>query len=316
MKPTSIISLVIAVLLVIVGLVGCIIAQNMAKANDEYLFAENRGDDLIQKIDLTDSEISKIELIADNVQINIHGRQEKSYIEFINFRENYYSLSTANRVLSFDEIPDIKSMLKFWENGFSFKGMRYILNFNNQSNENREKIINIYLSNDKEIKIFDIKSDTLQLNIESMTTGTDYNITTKNAVIKADVIRTSSAFNINNGTNDTAANSVSLDFETALIQYLNVNAQELNLQSNKFRCAGEANIVSESGSISLGTINKPADIKLDITTESGKINIDGSEVMSPYTQSNNESTTGLIKITTESSDVTITASNTDSNTNQ
>lgn len=316
MKPTSIISLVIAVLLVVVGLVGCIIAQNMAKANGEYLFAESRGDDMIQTVDLTDSDISKIELIADNVRINIYGRQEKSYIEFVNFRENYYSLSTANRVISFDEIPDVKSMLKFWENGFSFKGMRYILNFNNQNDEGREKVINVYISNDKEIKFFDIKSDTLELNINSMTTGTDYNITTKNAVINADILRTSSAFNINAGTNDAPAQSIALDFETALLQYLNVNAKELNLISNKFRCAGEANIVSESGNILLGTINKPADIKLDITTGSGKISIAGSEVMSPYTQNGNESTPGLIKITTDSSDVTITASNTDSGANQ
>ena len=56
MKPASIISLVIAVLLVVVGLVSCFIAQNMAKANGEYLFAEDRGADSVYTVDLTDSE--------------------------------------------------------------------------------------------------------------------------------------------------------------------------------------------------------------------------------------------------------------------
>ena len=76
MKPASIISLVIAVLLIVVGLVSCFIAQNMAKANGEYLFAEDRGADSVYTVDLTDSEISKIELIASKVQVNIYGRQE------------------------------------------------------------------------------------------------------------------------------------------------------------------------------------------------------------------------------------------------
>ena len=40
MKPTSIISLIIAVLLTIVGLVTCFIAQNMAESSGEQLFAD------------------------------------------------------------------------------------------------------------------------------------------------------------------------------------------------------------------------------------------------------------------------------------
>ena len=80
---------------------------------------------LVNTVDLTESEISKIELIVSDAEINIIGRSEKACIEFVNFRENYYNLSAANRVLSFSEIPDITSMLKFWENGFTFKGMRY-----------------------------------------------------------------------------------------------------------------------------------------------------------------------------------------------
>lgn len=307
MKPASIISLVIAVLLIIVGLVTCFIAQNMAKANGEYLFSESRGDNYVQTVDLTNSEISKIELIASDVEINIYGRQEKSYIEFINFRENYYSLSTANRVLSFDEIPDIKSMLKFWENGFSFKGVRYILNFNNQSDENKDKVINIYLANDKEIKIFDIKADTLALNISNMTTATDYNITTKNAVIDGEVLRTSSAFNINSDS-DAAAENIEISLDTALIQYITINSNELNFNANKFRCAGSANIKCNSGNINLVTINKPSDIKLELTTNKGKVIIDGSEVMSPYSHIGAENTPGEIKIASDMADITISSS--------
>ncbi len=312
MRPASIISLVIAVLLIVVGLVSCFIAQNMAKANGEFLFSEDRGSDLVTTVDLTDSETSKIELIASKVQINIYGRQDKSYIEFVNFKENYYSLSNANRVLSFDEIPDIKSMLKFWENGFSFKGMRYIFNFNNTVDESKDKVINVYLSNDKEIKIFDIKSNDLVLNISNMTTGTDYNITTQNAVIDGNVVRTSSTFNINSSESDSPAEKVDLKLSTALIQYININAKELNLNADKFRCAGNAVIKSESGAISLGTISQLDGLTLDLVSTSGKITLDGSEVMSPYTQTNVESSRGEISIHTDSSDISIYRSTSDS----
>ena len=47
MKPTSIISLIVAFLLVVTGLVTCFIAQNIASANGEFIFAESRGDDLV-----------------------------------------------------------------------------------------------------------------------------------------------------------------------------------------------------------------------------------------------------------------------------
>ena len=137
MRPTSIVALVVSVLLIIAGLSTCIIAQNMANANGEFLFSETREDGLVNTVDLTESEVSKIELIVSDAEINIM-RGDKACIEFVNFRENYYNLSAANRVLSFSEIPDITSMLKFWENGVSFKGIRYLLDF--QKEEDEEEI--------------------------------------------------------------------------------------------------------------------------------------------------------------------------------
>ncbi len=310
MKPASIVSLVIAVLLIVVGLVGCILAQNMAQANGEFLFSETRGDDYIQTVDLTDSEISKIELIASDVEINIFGRQEKAYVEFVNFKENYYSISSANRVLSFDEIPDIQSMLKFWENGFSFKGMRYIFNFKKQADKNLTKSINVYLTSDKDIKIFEIKAENLILNIENMTTATDYNITAVTAEINGNVIRTASSFNINassdknSSTSVTSAQSVTMNLDTALIQKFTVNSDVLNIYASKFRCSGEAIITSKSGQIVLGITNEPLNTRLSVTT-GGIITVSGNDVMSPYVQTGTDSADGSLTIISESADVSI-----------
>lgn len=306
MKPTSIVSLVVAVLLIIVGLVTCFIAQNMAQANGEFLFSEERDDDLVQTVDLTDSEISKIELIVENAEINIIGKAEKSYIEFVNFRENYYALSATNRVLSFDEIPDVMSMLKFWENGFSFKGMRYILNFNNQPDEDKEKVINIYLSDDKEIKIFDIKADYCTLNIENLLTPSDYNIVTKEATITANSLRTASSFNINAGEDDAPADIIKLDMTSAIITNLNINAKDLQMNADSFRCMGAGNITCDTGSIDIATMRKVNMENMNFTSESGEIMISGELKTSPYINTASDDLSKLLKITSKSANINVT----------
>ncbi len=307
MKPTSIVSLIIAVLLIILGLVTCMIAQNMANANGEFLFSETREDGLVNTVDLTESEISKIELIVSDAEINIIGRSDKACIEFVNFRENYYNLSAANRVLSFSEIPDITSMLKFWENGFTFKGMRYILNFKKDQEQapDAKKIINLYLTTDKEIKIFDIQADNCTLNIEGMTSATDYNITVETADITASSMKTSSNFNINAKEADKPAKAVTLNMNSTLVSHLNVNADELTMDAKVYRCSAATDITCDTGSINIETVKKPDALKLEIDTISGKILVDGEETDSPYTRTTQNAEDPKLTITTDSADVRI-----------
>ena len=308
MKPTSIVSLIIAVLLIILGLVTCMIAQNMANANGEFLFSETREDGLVNTVDLTESEVSKIELIVSDAEINIIGRSSKSCIEFVNFRENYYNLSAANRVLSFSEIPDITSMLKFWENGFTFKGMRYILNFKKDQEQTADvkKVINLYLTGDKEIKIFDIQADSCTLNIESMSSSTDYNITVNNAEITTSSLKTSSNINVNAKESDSPAKSVTFKMNTTLAANLNIRAKELNLDADVYRCSVSTNIVCETGCVDIETVKKPEVLKLELDTISGKLIVDGAEKPSPYTHSTQAAEDPKFLITTDSADILLT----------
>ncbi len=308
MRPQSIVSLIVAVLLVIVGLVTCMIAQNMAQANGEYLFSEIRGEDNVQTVDLTDSEISKIELIVEDAEINIYGKSEKSYIEFINFKENYYSLSATNRILSFDEIPDLMSMLKFWENGFSFKGMRYLINFsdmNTEETEERQKVINVYLTKDKLIKIFDIKAKTGTITIKDMVTETDYNIVTEDATVNASTLKTSSALTINEGEDIKPAKNLTLNLTTAFINNLNVNADNLQMTANLFRCSGNGEIICSTGSVSIGSVTDTRSMNLEIKTAGGFVHIDGETVSPPYNHIGSESNPGKLSINTVTANVSV-----------
>ena len=308
MRPQSIVSLIVAVLLVIVGLVTCMIAQNMAQANGEYLFSEIRGEDNVQTVDLTDSEISKIELIVEDAEINIIGKSDRSYIEFVNFKENYYSLSATNRILSFDEIPDLMSMLKFWENGFSFKGMRYILNFSDlkqEETEERQKVINIYLTKDKEIKIFDIQANLCTLTIRDMVSESDYSIVTQEATINASTLKTSSALTINSGEDDKPAKNVTLNLTTAFISNLDINAENLQMTANLFRCSGNGEIVCNTGSVSIDSVTKTEDMNLEVRSVGGFVHIDGVTVSPPYNHIGSEINPGKLKIDTVTANVSV-----------
>ncbi len=305
MKPTSIVSLIIAVLLVVLGLVTCMVAQNMATANGEFLFSETREDGLVNTVDLTNSEISKIELIVTDAEINIIGGAKEACIEFVNFRENYYNLSAANRVLSFSEIPDITSMLKFWENGFSFKGMRYILNFKKDQEQapDAKKIINLYLTSDKEIKIFDIQADTCKLNIEKMSSATDYIITVDNADITAKGMKTSSHLSVNAKEDIPAAQSVTFTMTNASIAYLDVNAKELNLDADAYRTTGETNIVCDAGVVDIGTVKRPESMKIDLSTENGTITVDGVVSGDTFTHATQDAEAAKITVKTKTADI-------------
>ena len=296
MKPASIISLIIAVLLVIVGLVTCFIAQNMAQANGEYLFAEEVEGSRVVTEPISE-EVTKIALVFSDAKVNIYGRcdrensehySETAKIEFVNFKENYYTLSNKNNLLSFDEIPNLTSMLKFWENGFSFKGMRYILNadsireiLNKEEKVETDKQINVYLTSAMTIKNFDVKaSGEAEVLIENMRTETDYNIS--GATVRLDVLSstTDSAININSDSNNPAANAT-VNINRAILGYVTVNAQTVDFGATSLNIKNEMKINAEDGEIRIGTSNRLPTYNVEVRS-SGRIVVSGSDVSSPY----------------------------------
>lgn len=296
MRPASIISLIVSVLLIIVGLTTCIIAQNMANANGEALFSENKSDGYVITEDLSDKDISKIELLVTDAEINIYGKSKTSYIEFINFRENYYTLSTANRVLSFDEIPDVISMLKFWENGFSFKGMRHIFRF--QKDTDSKKSINVYLSSDQEIKIFNISADNCTLNLENLTSPSDYNIKIENGEITANTLKTTSAFKID-------GKDIKLSINAAVLSTFEINADNADVKIDSFRASNTARITTKTGNIDLTSPFKLTELNFDLSSESGSVFVNGVNRGSEVQNRNGHDEDGLITIQTESANIAI-----------
>lgn len=307
MKPSSVISLIVAVVIIVIGLVTCFVAQNMAKTNGELLFSEETEGGYVKTVDLSDSSISKIQLIVSNAEINIKGNSNHPYIEFLNFRESFYSLTTSSHALSFDEIPDIASMFKFWENGFSFKGMRFLLLNFKKENPDTKKIINIYLSDDSSVKVFDIKADSCKVNINDMSTTSDYKFNVSEADIEIKALKTSSSLLINADQDSSFAKRVALALDTVYVNTLTVNSEELILDADFFKCYSSTEINCESGNIDFDVVNSLDSTVLSLETETGNITVNGTLAEKTYIK-NSDSADKTFSINAKSADINLTSS--------
>ncbi len=293
MKPASVISLIVAVLLVIAGFVTCMIAKNMAEAEGQPLFAEDRDYGLVNTIDLAETSISKLELNVDDAEIHIVGKSEASYMELVNFRENYYSFSDSNRVLTFDEVGDVTSMLKFWENGMSFKGIRYLFTAGGEEPVG-DKVINLYLGGDGvDLKIVNITGKNCKVFLEKLDYNADYTIALETGELSCTNLRTQSKLSYTGTT--LGLNLDVASFGTAEIQCtdLTVNGYRAGMPLTDITCdtirmdftpnmavsSITYNIALESGSVTvndnmLGTgfqQTTPTPTRFNVTAKEGEI---------------------------------------------
>lgn len=279
MKPTSVISLVVAVLLFIAGFVTCLVAENMAEAEGRLLFAETRADGLVTTLDLSETAISKLELNVSDAQINIYGQSESSYMELVNFRENYYSFSDSNRVVSFDEIPDVTSMLKFWENGVSFKGIRYLLDFQKEDEPLGDKVINIYLGGENiDLKILSITGTGCDVHMEKLPYSTDFTISLEGdgGSLSMKECRQASKLTLNGTT-------VEADLSECTIATCTIVCSNLTFKGYRLMMP-ETSIDCEVVQFELTPTQTIPSINHNISLDSGTIIVNGNNVGSSFVQ--------------------------------
>ena len=107
------------------------------------IYPEDENGNSVYKYDFTEKNITKISVSVKDSDITVTHGGTSSYIEIRNFNANYYKLSTENNILSFSEIDNVASMFKFWEGGFSFKGMRYLFRFGDGGRGMKTVTVNI-----------------------------------------------------------------------------------------------------------------------------------------------------------------------------
>lgn len=220
MKAMSKFFLIVAGAITLIGCIFLIIGASSAKANGVQLFPQKIDGKYIYSVDLADTEVSKISIDATDTDIYVYTHQDKEYIEFVNFNENYYSISTTNRVVSFDEYVDLKSLLAFWDSNFKFKGVRSLFSLGTKVSGKKE--VNIYLSDERDIKIFDFTIENGVIKISDIDTETDYKLTLDNGVVELKNISSLSGVNLK-------ANSCTMNIKECSFSSFTGDVAKINL---------------------------------------------------------------------------------------
>lgn len=259
MKKTSIVFLIISVLLVVTGFVMKDKALKQADDKNINLFRQEITDkkDLVETIEFSIEDTNKININLKNTKINVIGNAEKNFVEIINFNTLEYSAYPNNR--SFNIENDIVSSLsgRAESGNISFNGIRDFVRFNKH---NKDKIINIYLAANSQVKIFDIKLEKGDISFTNMNQTCDYNV----KLNKGNITLTGTQ-NVSLADFDVKKGNIKL--ENTFIANANVKIENGNLDFSSF-----SNIVYD----------------FEIESETGEIKVNGEAHEGKYTLENDE----------------------------
>lgn len=185
MKPTSIIFIILAAILVVVGVVLGTVGAVMANSADISLVSDmtdSEGND-ITVTSLSGYSLTDIKIDVKNVDVNIIGQSAESKIEFKNMNSLTYDFTVNKNRLSVSTCSpfDIGTMLKFRENGNGFNGLRNYLFLGKYKNSVSE--INIYITAEQQINKFVINTEGSDINVKNLVSDSEFTLGTKNGNI-------------------------------------------------------------------------------------------------------------------------------------
>lgn len=262
MKLRSVISLIIAAALILSGIVVCVVASVMADSADVMLFpAEDDNGNLVYRMDI--SGTTKINIDSADADIVIIGGAEESSIEVVNFNANYYKLSQSNGSLAFGQVDDFLSMFKFWDNGFSFKGMRYILRYGDDAAGDKKVVIN--LKDDSDINLIQLSSVKGDISVKDCGFSADYTVRSDKGAIKLSGLTSALSMNVSGDAPD-------ITIDKCSTEKLVIGAAS-PIASISSSTAKSANVIIENGDVSFNDCSVP-DINANIA--------DGDISLTPY----------------------------------
>ncbi len=170
MKPTSVIFLILAAVLIVGGIVLCFIAGGLAAGADIELFCDyvDENGNAVTEHDIAGKSVSSINMDLDNAVVNIIGGAEKSYIKVENFPDKAYEFWLTAGEINFKETDALSIFTSFRinESGFGFDGLRHYLALNKY--KDKDSVINIYLAATENITDINVSVDNGEVNVSSL----------------------------------------------------------------------------------------------------------------------------------------------------
>ena len=283
-------------MLLVVGGFTCMgIAEKMAAAEGiELVNKQTDEENHVFTYEYGDDSIGRITLNIKDAEVNIIGGASDSYIELINFADGMYEFSSANNILSISNNSNLSSLNGIASMAMNFKGLRSLVSYYNISG--RDKIVNVYISDECPVKIVSCELDTGAVTIEDGSTQTDYNIMLGEGDLTLRSIATTSVVGAEIGTGDILLDTCRISNFNAEIEKGSVEA----IASDFMRIQATLH----EGDFDLGYMYEASYVNLELSTGMGKIYIDGEDKNGFYEVTGVPSST-LFDITLGSGDITL-----------
>ncbi len=293
MRPTSIIFLFISLVVMFTGWFICRNAEAKAAEEQIQLFdsAINAEKDYVNTFEFGQGEIyNKIELVVGDADVYIYGGYSEAKMDLINFSDGSYRMTTANRNINVDTTIDLMSIIKFWESGFSFRGLRNYLHKSDVDATASKRVV-VYLPSDSDVNIINITVGTGNVYVSNLDTSVDVNVNIKHGNATLTSFFTTSAFVADIDTGDIYVRDVRINtFEATIRTEGNITAEGCDF--------GKLNVVGKNSGVSLGVLPAFPDCTMNLSARHGSISLYDEKKGSEYRHEAAAGGSALITVST------------------
>lgn len=198
MKPTSVIFLIISAVLILSGVIVCCVAGVISDGQDVELYCDyvDETGNAVTEHEINGKNLTSININVDKAIVNVYGNSPKSYVKVENYPDKAYDLWLTAGKLNIEDadVMSIFSSLRINESGFGFDGLRHYLALGKY--KNKDRIINIYLSEQDVLSNVQIDIENGEVNMHGFNVTTTIDIEVDNGSVTLDSITSDGKANI------------------------------------------------------------------------------------------------------------------------
>ena len=275
MKPSSLIYLLFAVAIILVGLFICSAASAAASANGSELFNSKQNDegDLVFTYDFSADNVKKISIETLDADVKIEKTSGSSYIELINFADGSYTFSHTNRIVSVTNNTNLSSILQFGTNGFHFDGLRHYLR--GTVDTTRPKSVKVYVGSDSVLQSVVVSLQSGDFSIRNISVQCDYDISVTDG--KTSVL---SLYNV--GSLKFEGSNSDLEIKNADCDVFRGSLHNGSITADNFRVSSSLFANTDAGSIKLSLLTPLTEFRSSINSVKGNVSINGNVYENGY----------------------------------
>lgn len=274
MKPVSIVFIIISVLLIILGAITCSVGVVQAKTQNVQLFdTKNENDEIVNTFDFSSEDIGKIEINAGDADVKIVCGAESNKIEVKNYSSTNYVCQVENKALVMESGFNILSLTDLAQGEIRFKGFRYYLSDFLHGKNIGPKSVTVYVSDTKDIKIFDISVGDGNVEISKSNYDSDFTVNVVNGDVTLSEIITNSSVSVN------VKEKGDVTIEGVVSNVLSVKTEDGSVKADA--SANEITVsAGENAELSCGYDLETYNFELE--APEGKITLAGTNIPTPY----------------------------------